>query len=354
MRVFRIAAIGGDGIGPEVLDCGIRCLDAVAELEGFQFDFQYFPWGSDYFRKHGEMMPKNALDTLCDFDAIYFGAVGDPEIPDDVTLWGLRIAICQGFGLYANVRPAFKLPGLLGPLRSDLGDQVDWVVIRENSEGEYAGIGGRSHKGFDQEVAMDMSVFSRIGVERIQRFAFELARTRPSKYLTCVTKSNAQRFGMVLWDETFARLSTEYSDIKTDKVLVDAATARMVVSPGSLDVVVASNLHGDILSDLGGALAGSLGIAPSANLDPSRTNPSMFEPVHGSAPDITGEGIANPIAAIWSGAMMCDHLGETEASSRLMMAISGLAQSQKILTRDLGGTASTQEVTDKIIESLQS
>ena len=354
MREYKIAAIGGDGIGPEVLECGLRSLNAVAEYEGFDFSVERFPWGSDYYRAHGTMMPEDGLDTLREFDAIYFGAVGDPEIPDDVTLWGLRLVICQGFSLYANVRPAVMLPGLRSPLRSELSNKINWVVVRENSEGEYAGIGGRSHTGFTEEVAIDASVFSRVGIERLQRFAFELALTRPEKHLTCVTKSNAQRFGMVLWDEIFAEITQEYSDIKTDKVLVDAATARMVLNPGSLDVIVASNLHGDILSDLAAALAGSLGIAASGNLDPSGNNPSMFEPVHGSAPDIIGKGIANPIAAIWSGAMMCEHLGEAAASSRLMAAIAKVAQANKVVTRDLGGDASTENVTDAIITAVRS
>ena len=349
MQTYQIAAIGGDGIGPEVLECGLRWLHAVAEFQGFRIAVEHFPWGSNYYRQYGEMMPGDALETLKEFDAIYFGAVGDPEIPDDVTLWGLRIAICQGFGLYANVRPALKFPGLRSPLRPDLANQINWIVVRENSEGEYAGIGGRSHQGFAHEIAVDAAVFSRVGIERVQRFAFEACRSRSRKHLTCVTKSNAQRFGMVLWDEIFDGLSKEYTDVETDKVLVDAATARMVLAPASLDVVVASNLHGDILSDLAAALTGSLGIAPSANLDPSRTNPSMFEPVHGSAPDIIEKGIANPIATIWSGAMLCEHLGEYKAASRVMTAITKIAKSNQILTRDLGGSASTEAVTEAII-----
>ena len=353
MGKYKIAAIGGDGIGPEVMESGLKCLDAVAKYIGFEFLVERFPWGSDYYRAHGQMMPENALEILHGFDSIYFGAVGDNEIPDDVTLWGLRLVICQGFGLYANVRPAVMLPGVRSPLREELSNKINWVMVRENSEGEYAGVGGRSHRGFAEEIAIDASLFSRVGVERIQRFAFDLARTRSEKHLTCVTKSNAQRFGMVLWDEIFAQLAQEYPDVKTDKVLVDAATARMVLNPSSLDVIVASNLHGDILSDLAAALVGSLGIAASGNLDPSGNNPSMFEPVHGSAPDIVGAGIANPIAAIWSGAMMCSHLGEKVASSRLLAAVAEVAKANEVLTRDLGGAGTTEDVTKAIIDALE-
>ena len=352
MRKYRIAAIGGDGIGPEVIEAGIRCVQAVGQLEGFEIVVQEFPWGSNYYRETGLMMPIDGLAQLRNFDAIYVGAVGDPDIPDDVTLWGLRIAICQGFDLYANVRPAVMLPGVQSPLRSDLSQQLDWVVIRENSEGEYAGAGGRTHQGHADEIAIDSSVFSRKGVERIQRYAFELATKEPGKRLTCVTKSNAQRFGMVLWDEVFADLAEEYGAVETDKVLVDAAAARMVLDPGSFDVIVASNLHGDILSDLAGALSGSLGLSASGNIDPSRTNPSMFEPVHGSAPDIHGSGIANPIATVWSGAMMCEHLGEGKGSKRLKDAISKITQNGTILPRDLGGKSSTSSVAEAIVDCL--
>ena len=352
MRKYRIAAIGGDGIGPEVLSAGIACIQEVGRLEGFEIVVKEFPWGSAYYRETGLMMPTDGLEQLKSFDAIYFGAVGDPEIPDDVTLWGLRIAICQGFDLYANVRPAVMLPGVQSPLRVDLAEQLDWVIIRENSEGEYAGAGGRTHQGHADEIAMDTSIFSRKGVERIQRYAFELAANGSGQRLTCVTKSNAQRFGMVLWDEVFASLEQEYSTIKTDKILVDAAAARMVLDPGSFDVVVASNLHGDILSDLAGAMSGSLGLSASGNIDPSRTHPSMFEPVHGSAPDIHATGIANPMATIWSGAMMCDHLGEGTGSKRLKDAIKKVTQKGTILPRDLGGTSGTSAVTKAVIDSL--
>lgn len=317
----RIAAIGGDGIGPEVVDAGLKVLAVLANQEGFGLDITHFPWGSDYYRAHGEMMPADGLAQLADFPAIYFGAVGDPRLPDDVTLWGLRLAICQGFEQYVNLRPAKMLPGVVGPLRPDLGEKIDWLIVRENSEGEYAGVGGRSHKGQPEEVAVETAIFTRSGVERVQRFAFELARTRPRKTLTCVTKSNAQRFGMVLWDEVFISLSNEYPDVAVDRELVDAATARMTLHPETLDVVVASNLHADILSDLASALTGSLGVSPTANLDPTGRGPSMFEPIHGSAPDIAGQGIANPLGAFWTASMMLTHLGETRAARRLFEAI---------------------------------
>ena len=349
MRKYKVAAIGGDGIGPEVLKAGMTCIREVGRLEGFEFSFQEFPWGSNYYRETGLMMPTDGLAQLKNFDAIYFGAVGDPNIPDDVTLWGLRIAICQGFDLYANVRPAVLLPGVESPLRQGLAKELDWVVIRENSEGEYAGAGGRSHQGHGEEVAIDTSVFSRKGVERIQRYAFKIAAQKPNKKVSCITKSNAQRFGMVLWDEVFTELAEEYSNVETDKVLVDAAAARMVLDPGSFDVIVASNLHGDILSDLAGALSGSLGLSASGNIDPTHNNPSMFEPVHGSAPDIDRSEIANPIATIWSGAMLCEHLGEVAAAKRLKDAICRVTKEKAALPRDLGGQASTSLVTEAIV-----
>ena len=352
MRTYDVAVIGGDGIGPEVAAAGLRVLRAAAEADGFAIRPQSFPWGSAYFRAHGRMMPDDGLDALRRFDAIYFGAVGDPGLPDDTTLWGLRLAICQGLDQYANVRPARLLPGVRGPLRDELGAALDMVVVRENSEGEYAGAGGRSHRGTPLETATETSVFTRAGVERIQRYAFELARTRPRRHLTCVTKSNAQRYGMVLWDEVFAELAAAYPDVETARILVDAAAAKMVLAPQAFDVVVASNLHADILSDLSGALSGSLGMAASANLDPERRAPSMFEPVHGSAPDIAGRGIANPLAAIASGAMMLDHLGEPDTARRLGAAIERVARDGAALTPDLGGGATTEECADAVIAAL--
>jgi tartrate dehydrogenase/decarboxylase / D-malate dehydrogenase len=298
-------------------------------------------------------MPEDGLERLKGFDAIYFGAVGAPDIPDDVTLWGLRLAICQGFDQYANVRPARLLPGVAGPLRNVGPADLDWVVVRENSEGEYAGAGGRVHRGLPEEVGTELAIFTRKGCERIMRFAYELARTRPRKHLTLVTKSNAQRHGMVLWDEVFAELKQEFRDVATDKELVDAMTTRMVLKPRTLDVIVATNLHADILSDLASALSGSLGLGPTANLNPTRKFPSMFEPIHGSAFDITGKGIANPLATFWTAALMLYHLGEPAAASRLMAAIERTLTAGDVLTPDLGGRATTAEVTARVCDLLR-
>src|SRR5881398_113722 len=295
------------------------------------------------------MMPADGLATLKKFDAIYFGAVGAPDVPDHITLWGLRLPICQGFDQYANVRPARVLPGVTSPLRN--GEGIDWVIIRENSEGEYAGNGGRVHRGLPEEVATETSVFTRVGVERIHRFAFELAQKRPRKQLTLVTKSNAQRFGMVMWDEIFFEVATDYPDVRTDRELVDAVTTRMVLKPQTLDVIVATNLHADILSDLAAALTGSLGVAPTANLNPERRFPSMFEPIHGSAFDIAGKGIANPIATFWTGSLMLEHLGEPRAAARIMKAIERVT-AQKVFTPDLGGSARTRDVTQAVCEQI--
>jgi tartrate dehydrogenase/decarboxylase/D-malate dehydrogenase len=345
----KVAAIPGDGIGQEVIAAGLEVLKVLQTREpGLELEVASFEWGSAWYRAHGRMMPQDGLDQLKRFDAIYFGAVGAPDIPDDVTLWGLRLAICQGFDQYANVRPARLLPGVAGPLRNvDAGD-LDWIVVRENSEGEYAGAGGRVHRGLPEEVGTEVAIFTRAGCERIMRFAFALARARPKKQLTLVTKSNAQRHGMVLWDEIFSELKQEFEDVTTDKELVDAMTTRMVLKPGTLDVIVATNLHADILSDLASALSGSLGLGPTANLNPERRFPSMFEPIHGSAFDITGKGIANPIATFWTAALMLDHLGEPAAASRLMAAIERTLAAGDVLTPDLGGRATTAEVTARV------
>jgi tartrate dehydrogenase/decarboxylase / D-malate dehydrogenase len=355
MREYKIAAIPADGIGKEVIAAGLEVMKVVEARDGgFRLAVETFPWGSDYYRKTGRMMAEDGLDTLRRFDAIYFGAVGDPEIPDHVTLWGLRLPICQGFDQYANLRPTRLLPGIAGPLRDVGPDDLDWVIIRENSEGEYAGNGGRVHRGLPEEVATEVAVFTRVGVERIMRFAYDVARSRKRKHLTIVTKSNAQRFGMVMWDEIGALVGRDYPDVTVDKELVDAMTTRMVLKPRSIDTVVATNLHADILSDLAAALAGSLGIAPTANLDPSRRFPSMFEPIHGSAFDITGKGIANPIATFWTGALMLDHLGEKDAAARLMRAIEQVTAGGAAFTPDLGGKATTRQVTDAICDALRS
>jgi tartrate dehydrogenase/decarboxylase/D-malate dehydrogenase len=299
------------------------------------------------------MMPADGADRLRGFDAILFGAVGAPDIPDHVTLWGLRLAICQPLDQYANVRPTRILPGITSPLRHVAGPELDWVIVRENSEGEYSGVGGRAHKGLPIEVAQDVSVMTRPGVERIMRFAFGLARSRPRKLLTVVTKSNAQRHAMVMWDEIAAEVAREFPDVTWDKMLVDAMTMRMVLKPETLDTIVATNLHADILSDLAAALAGSLGIAPTANINPERTTPSMFEPIHGSAFDITGKGVANPVATFWTGAMMLEHLGEAAAAARLMRAVERVTADPALHTPDLGGKATTRQVTDAVVAALR-
>src|SRR3982750_2566565 len=312
--------------------------------------FQHFDWSSDRYKKKGAYIPDGGLEELKKFDAIFFGAVGAPDVPDHLSLWGLRLPICQGFDQYANVRPARVLPGIRSPL--DKGAAIDWVIVRENTEGEYSGAGGRVHTGLSNEVALEVSTFTRSGVERVHRFAFELARQRPRKHLTLVTKSNAQRHGMVLWDEIFARVAKDFPDVKTDRILVDAMTTRMVLRPQSIDTVVASNLHADILSDLAAALSGSLGIAPTANLNPERKFPSMFEPIHGSAFDIAGKGVANPVATFWTAAMMLEHLGEQAAAQRLMRAIEKTTASG-VRTPDLKGTAKTADVTRAVQRAIE-
>ena len=353
MRSHRIASIPADGIGPEVIEAGLEVLDALTSKDlGFELKIDRYDWGSDYYRKHGVFMPPDGLAWLRTADAIYFGAVGDPNIPDHVSLWGLRLQICQGFDQYANVRPTRILPGITSPLRNVGVGDLDWLIIRENSEGEYAGHGGRAHRGLPEEVATETAIFTRTGVERIMRHAFDCARARPRKHLTVVTKSNAQRHGMVFWDEIAALVSHDYKDVTWDKELVDAMTMRMVMKPRSIDTVVATNLHADILSDLAAALAGSLGIAPTGNVDPQRRNPSMFEPIHGSAFDITGKGIANPVASFWTAAMMLEHLGEKPGADLLMRAVEQVCAAG-ILTPDLGGKATTKEVTQAVCEAVR-
>ena len=346
MKTYRIATIPGDGIGKEVVPAGRQLLEVLAAAVGtFHLEFENFDWGGDYYRAHGVMMPDDGLNALRNKDSILFGSAGDPNIPDHITLWGLRLKICQGFDQYANVRPTRILPGIDAPLKRCKPGDLDWVIVRENSEGEYAGVGGRAHQGHPIEVATDVSIMTRVGVERIIRFAFKLAASRPRKLLTVITKSNAQRHAMVMWDEIAAQVAKEFPGVKWDKELVDAATARMVNRPASLDTIVATNLHADILSDLAAALAGSLGIAPTANLDPERRYPSMFEPIHGSAFYIMGKGLANPVGTFWSVVMMLEHLGETDAAARVMRAIESVTADVNLHTRDLGGTATTAEVT---------
>ncbi len=353
MKTYRIATIPGDGIGKEVVPAGRTVMEALAATGAdLRFAFENFEWGGDYYRQHGVMMPEDGLDALRDKDAILFGSAGDARIPDHITLWGLRLKICQGFDQYANVRPTRILPGIDAPLKRCRAEDLDWVIVRENSEGEYAGVGGRVHQGHPIEAATDVSMMTRAGVERIMRFAFRLAQSRPRKLLTVITKSNAQRHAMVMWDEIAVQISREFPDVTWDKELVDAATARMVNRPASLDTIVATNLHADILSDLAAALAGSLGIAPTGNVDPERRYPSMFEPIHGSAFDIMGKGLANPIGTFWSVVMLLEHLGEQAAARRVMRAIEAVTANPALHTRDLGGQATTAQVTQAVCDHL--
>lgn len=349
MRRYRIAVIPGDGIGKEVIPAGQRVPEAAVAGEA-ELAWEVFPWGADYYRATGAMMPSDALEQLRVFDAMYLGAVGDPpHIPDHVTLWGLLLPIRKRFDLFANLRPIRLLPGIRGPLRDKGPEHIDMVFERENIEGEYAGVGGRVHEGTPHEVALETGVFSRFQIERVVRYAFRLAQTR-RKHLTSITKSNAQRFGMVLWDEVVREVAREFPDVTVTSLLVDAAAALMVRAPERFDVVVGSNLFADILTDLGGALMGSLGLAPSANFASDPRYPSLFEPVHGSAPDIAGRGIANPIGAIWSGTMMLEHLGLGAAGRRVVRAIERLTEEGQVLTPDLGGSATTAEVTARLVE----
>ncbi|MBI3854288.1 MAG: tartrate dehydrogenase [Planctomycetes bacterium] len=354
MKEYRIALIPGDGIGEEVAPEGVKVLNAAGEISGaFRLRWEPFPWGCNYYLKTGRMMAEDGLQQLAPFDAIYFGAVGFPSVPDHISLRGLRLPICQGFDQYVCLRHSLLLPGVKSPLANKKAGEIDFVVVRENTEGEYTGAGGRAHRGLPIEVAVETSVFSRTGVERIIRYAFQLARSRPRKRLINATKSNAQQHSMTFWDEIFAEVAREFPDVTTERELIDALAARFVMRPESLDVVVGSNLFGDILTDLGAAVVGGLGLAPSGNLNPERKFPSMFEPVHGSAPDIFGKGIANPIAMIWCGAMMLDFLGEKRAAGLITAAISGLTGEGRVVTRDLGGRASTSEVGSGIVERMK-
>ncbi len=354
MRDYHVAVIPGDGIGQEVTPEGIRVLDEVGKLTGaFKMRYDSFPWGCEYYLKTGKMMADDGLKTLEQFDIIYFGAVGFPAlVPDHISLRGLRLPICQGFDQYVCLRPSLLLPGITSPLAGKKPGDIDLVVVRENTEGEYTGAGGRAHRGLPIELAIETSVFTRVGVERVIRYAFKLAQARRKK-LANATKSNAQQHSMTFWDEIFIEVGKEFPEVATERVLIDAMAARFVLRPESLDVIVGSNLFGDILTDLGGAICASLGLAASGNINPERTYPSMFEPVHGSAPDIFGKGIANPIAMIWCGAMMIDFLGEKAGADLMLAAIKALTAEGKTLTPDLGGTANTRQVTDAIIEKLR-
>jgi tartrate dehydrogenase/decarboxylase/D-malate dehydrogenase len=353
MKTYRIAVIAGDGIGQEVVPAAISALEAAAGRGGFRFEWQHFPWGSQHYFDHGAMMPANALELLKPFDAIFFGAVGDPRIQDNVTLNGLLLPIRRGFDQYACVRPAVLYEGVRCPLVGRKGGDIDFVVIRENTEGEYAQIGGNLYTDGPYEVAMQTATFTRHGTERVIRFAFDLARRRNRKRLvTSVTKSNAQGFSMAFWDRVFAIVARDYPDIRTESLLVDAACMDLVRRPVDFDVIVASNLFGDILTDLSAAITGSIGLAPSANLNPARTFPSLFEPVHGSAPDIVGKGIANPLATMLAGAMMVDFLGEAAAAASIDHAVRAVLAGANGVTPDLGGSGTTRSVTDAVLARL--
>ena len=355
MATYKIAVIPGDGIGPEVVQEGIKVLQHVQTLQNIQFECTEFEWGSAYYMEHGHMMPTDALDRLSSFDAIYFGAVGHPEIQDHITLNGLLLPMRRAFDQYVCLRPSVLHSGAESPLQHKQSGDIDMVVIRENTEGEYANVGGFQYTNMPQEVALQTAVFTRHGCERVIRFAFELARTRnKKKRVSSITKSNAMGYGMVLWDRVFQLISQEYPDISTESLLVDAACMDFIRRPESFDVVVASNLFGDILTDIGAIITGSMGLAPSGNINPEKRFPSVFEPVHGSASDIAGRGIANPMAATLSLAMMLEHLGEHKAATAVESATLTVLAEGEIRTPDLSGTSSTQDVGDAIVAALQS
>jgi tartrate dehydrogenase/decarboxylase/D-malate dehydrogenase len=356
MNHYRIAVLPGDGIGAEIIPEGLQTLRALAELQGnFQVETQEFNWGSARYLREGSMMPADGLAILerGGFNAILLGPVGDPRVPDHITLWGMLLPIRQGFEQYVNLRPMRLLPGVRSPLAGKGPSEIDMVCVRENVEGEYAGIGGRAYRGKPDEVAIQTTVFTRKGTERIMRFAFEYARTHRRKKVTSATKSNSMQHNMVFWDDVFKEVVKDYPDVTAEQQLIDSLSARFVSKPESLDVVVASNLFGDILSDLGAAISGSLGLAPSANLNPEGRYPSLFQAVHGSAPDISGQGIANPIATIWSVQLLLDYLGEAEAAATLMQAIEAVIATGIVRTPDLGGQSTTHEVGEAVRAELR-
>ena len=348
----RIAVIPGDGIGKEVMPEGMRVLESAGRRFGFDLEWTTFDWSCEVFARTGRMMPEDGLEQLRQFDAIYLGAVGAPGVPDHVSLWGLLIPIRRGFRQYIARRPVRLLKGVRSPLVGRGPDDIDMVIVRENNEGEYSEIGGRLYAGTSEELAVQTAMFTRSGCDRVMRYAFELAMTRPKRHVTSATKSNGIIHSMPYWDERFAAMAAQYPDVRTSQFHIDILTAHFVQHPDWFDVVVGSNLFGDILSDLGPAIAGSIGIAPGANINPEKDYPSMFEPVHGSAPDIAGQALANPIAQIWTGAMMLDQLGHADAASAVVGAIEKVVEEGKVLTRDLGGTASTSDVGKTIAELL--
>ena len=352
MKTYRIATIPGDGIGKEVVPEGIRVVDAAAKKAGLRFEWEHLPWSCEMYAATGTMMPDDGLGRIAGYDAIFLGAVGWPSVPDHVSLWGLLIPIRRRFRQYVNLRPVRLMPGIASPLANRKPGDIDFWIVRENNEGEYSSIGGRLNEGTDDEFVVQESVFTRKGVDRILRFAFELARSRPKKHLTSATKSNGITITMPYWDERVRAVSQSYPEVRTDQYHIDILTAHFVQHPDWFDVVVGSNLFGDILSDLGPAVTGTIGIAPSANLNPERDFPSMFEPVHGSAPDIAGKKIANPIGQIWSGAMMLEHLGHHDAADAIVGAIEKVLQSGP-RTRDIGGTSGTEEVGKAIAAQIE-
>ena len=353
MNTYRIAVIAGDGIGKEVIPAGIKVLNTAAEQGGFTLDFTELPWGCDYYLKTGRMLDADGVDQVMKYDAIYLGAIGDPRVADHISARELILPLRQRLRQYVNLRPMRLLNGITSPLANRGPADIDMICVRENSEGEYCGIGGRLHAGTPQELAEQTGVFTRHGIERIARYAFTLAESRPRKTLASATKSNALQHVMVLWDEVVADVAKEFPHVELRKYHVDALCARMVTHPQTLDVIVASNLFGDILTDIGSAISGSLGVAPGGNINPERTTPSMFEPIHGSAPDIAGKGIANPIAAIWAGGMMLEHLGERAAYDRILKAIEAVIADETVRTPDLGGKATTADMTRAVTAAMQ-
>ncbi|MCC6992865.1 MAG: tartrate dehydrogenase [Acidobacteria bacterium] len=352
MHRYQIAVIAGDGIGKEVTPAALAVTNAVATRHGFHVTTTDHPWGCEYYLADGRMMPADALEQLRPADAIYLGAIGAPAVPDHVSVWELILPIRQRFEQFVNLRPMRLLAGVPGPLRDRGPADIDWVCVRENSEGEYAGLGGRLHRGTPHEVAEQTGLFTRRGIDRVVRYACALAMSRPRKLLASATKSNALQHSMVLWDEVVDEVARDFPALTIRKYHVDALAARMVTHPQTLDVMVASNLFGDILTDLGAAVSGSLGVAPGANLNPTREHPSMFEPIHGSAPDIAGRGIANPIGAIGAAALMLDHLGEADAARDMVAALEHVLAEGRVRTPDLGGTATTADMTRAVVDAL--